>query len=106
MNNKLFKKSTKGRDFVVGDLHGCYDEFMSQLNGVDFNYSIDRMFSVGDLIDRGKDSMKCLELTREKWFHAVRGNHEQMLIDGYYKGGDHSVIHRFNGGEWFYQLDA
>ncbi|MBV6272164.1 metallophosphoesterase [Alcaligenaceae bacterium CGII-47] len=70
-----------GRDFIVGDLHGCLDLFQAELKRIAFNPDRDRILSVGDLADRGLDSMGCLRLLREPWFHAVRGNHEQMLIN-------------------------
>lgn len=64
----LFKENTNGRDFVVGDLHGCFKEFVEKLKEINFDYSTDRMFSVGDLIDRGEDSIKCLRLIKTPWF--------------------------------------
>ena len=36
---------------------------------------------MGDLIDRGPDSLQCLKLLDAPWFFAVRGNHEQMMIE-------------------------
>lgn len=71
----------KGRDFVVGDIHGCLDELISLLAYARFNPKRDRLFSVGDLIDRGPKSAQTLELLEKPWFFAVRGNHEQMLLD-------------------------
>ena len=41
---------------------------MQALLNVDFDFEVDRVFSVGDLIDRGPDSLKCLELVLNKWF--------------------------------------
>src|SRR3546814_7017992 len=73
--------NTVGRDFIVGDMHGCLDLFQAQLDRIGFDPTKDRIFSVGDLADRGPDSMGCLRLLREPWFHAVRGNHEDMLLD-------------------------
>ena len=70
-----------GRDFVVGDLHGCIDHFERLLDQIEFDAEKDRMFSVGDLVDRGPDSMACLRLLKEPWFHAVLGNHEDMMLD-------------------------
>ena len=70
-----------GRDFVVGDIHGCMSALRALLRKVSFHTARDRLFSVGDLVDRGPASIQALELLREPWFFAVRGNHEQMLID-------------------------
>ena len=40
-----------------------------------------RVFVVGDLIDKGVDNLKCVELLDKGWFINVRGNHEQFCID-------------------------
>lgn len=94
-----------GRDFVIGDLHGAYTKFERLMARIGFDDHKDRMFSVGDLIDRGKDSMRCLELTSLPWFYAVMGNHEHMAL--------HSEYHQFyadmwmqNGGVWAAKLQV
>jgi len=46
----------KGRDFVCGDIHGCFDQLEEKLSQVNFDKSTDRLFCVGDLIDRGHDA--------------------------------------------------
>ncbi|HHT5654755.1 TPA: metallophosphoesterase [Klebsiella pneumoniae] len=90
--------------WVVGDLHGCYTNLMTQLGRVDFDPEQDLLISVGDLIDRGSENVECLELITMPWFRAVRGNHEQMMIDGLSAHGNvnHWVA---NGGGWFFYLD-
>ncbi len=94
-----FPQNVSGRDFVVGDMHGCFDLFMAFVEGLELDPKVDRVFSVGDLIDRGPDSAKCLALTQQSWFHACRGNHEQMLLD-VVKGGRHHALWVQNGGRW------
>lgn len=73
--------NTRGRDFVVGDIHGWYRPLMAELDALCFDPALDRLFSVGDLINRGPDSAACLQLLEQPWFHAVRGNHEQILFN-------------------------
>jgi serine/threonine protein phosphatase 1 len=73
--------NTNGHDYVIGDLHGCYELLEHLMNEIAFDKTRDRLFSVGDLIDRGPDSMRCLALLAEPWFYAVKGNHEQMMLD-------------------------
>ena len=68
-----------GRDFVVGDLHGCVDALRYLLREVAFDGARDRLFSVGDLIDRGPQSEEALALLDKPWFYAVMGNHEEAL---------------------------
>lgn len=72
--------NVEGRDFVVGDLHGCFDELARLLTFVKFDPNRDRLFSTGDLIDRGPRSEDCLALLKKKWFYPVLGNHEDLLL--------------------------
>ena len=94
----------------MGDLHGCLDLFHKALDRVGFNPDHDRVFSVGDLADRGPDSLGCLRLLNEPWFHAVCGNHEQMLIDYAfpivmpYASTDSADRFFMNGGHWVKSL--
>src|ERR1039457_5275259 len=73
--------NTRGRDIVIGDLHGNRDLLIQLLEKVDLDPTRDRVISTGDLPDRGSDSIGCLELLFEPWFHAVRGNHDQHLLE-------------------------
>jgi len=100
---KHFDASHIRRLFVVGDLHGCYLEFMQQLKKVEFDFKKDLIISVGDLVDRGQDSLKCLELIKEPWFEAIRGNHEQMCLEAQL-APEMVDFHCKHGGEWLYQL--
>lgn len=70
----------RGRDFVVGDLHGHTAALRHLLRDVAFDPQEDRLLSVGDLVDRGEHSDQAIALLEMPWFHAVRGNHEDMLI--------------------------
>lgn len=89
--------------YVVGDIHGCYNRLMTQLEELQFNRHEDLLISVGDLIDRGPQSLECLDLIMEKWFVCVRGNHEQMAIDAL--AGKNVNLWFHNGGDWFNRLD-
>lgn len=93
--------NTEGRDFIVGDIHGCVDELMAALEAVSFDRKRDRLLSVGDLIDRGPQSEEAIELLYESWFYAVRGNHEQMMIDAVLGKQELLVLQWMrNGGLW------
>lgn len=80
--------NTTGRDLVVGDLHGHRALFEQVLDRVGFDPQRDRVLSVGDLVDRGPDSLATLALIEEPWFHAVLGNHELMLLERLASGSD------------------
>ena len=100
---KKLKKNTVGTDYFVGDIHGCYEQLMEALAKIKFNAHIDRLISVGDLVDRGPDSVKCLNLLKEPWFHAVSGNHEDMMVRTFRRQWSSDNYMR-NGGKWFFHL--
>lgn len=76
-----FEKNQVGRDLVVGDIHGHFSKLQLALDAVDFDPARgDRLFSVGDLVDRGPESSLVLEWLDKPWFRAVQGNHEDMAI--------------------------
>lgn len=103
---KHFPINEKGRDYAVGDIHGCYTKLQEALNLIEFDKYTDRLFSVGDLVDRGPESEEFWDYLRQPWFHSVRGNHEELVIQSL-KDGDRSnasAIHAMNGGMWLYGL--
>ena len=95
-----YPRNDAGRDFVVGDIHGMFAHLRSLLDEAEFDPATDRLFSVGDLVDRGPDSPAALEWLDHAWFHACRGNHEQLAIDC-----DDPVQYelwvKYNGGAWW-----
>lgn len=96
---KRFPRNTVGRDFIVGDIHGCYHMLDDEMKRIGFNPLTDRMFSVGDLVDRGPQSAEALLMLKEDYFHAVMGNHEMMLMQ--FAAGDIDVgMYVYNGGRW------
>ena len=71
------KTVSEKRTFVFGDLHGMYDltiQLMEQI-GITRN---DRVIFVGDLVDRGLDNDKCVELAMKH--ECVLGNHEEKHL--------------------------
>jgi serine/threonine protein phosphatase 1 len=75
-----YGRNERGLDLVVGDIHGCINRLYEALSSVGFNYDTDRLFSVGDLVDRGPESGDSLELLSKPWFFAVQGNHEDAGV--------------------------
>lgn len=102
--HRYISANREGRDFVVGDLHGELNRLQRRLDQVHFDPERDRLFAVGDLVDRGPDSAGLLDLLEMPWFFSVVGNHEMMLMDSLNRP-DIGHIHRLNGGRWFYELD-
>ena len=100
--------NTQGRDFVVGDIHGYFHTLEWLLDRIGFDKSADRLFSVGDLIDRGPESHRAAEFLAYPWFHAIRGNHEQMLCDSLTPGLRQPAaieLWQNNGGDWFASVE-
>jgi serine/threonine protein phosphatase 1 len=99
-----FASNIHGQDYVVGDVHSDYERLTDLLPVIKFDVAVDRLFSVGDLIDRGPDSLKCLEILNEPWFFSVLGNHEEMLINATKNPTEEMDLWVQNGGEWGLEL--
>lgn len=101
-----------GRDFVIGDVHGAFDEVWSAMQLAGFDRMRDRLFSVGDLVDRGVGSHRAGRFLAQPYVLAVRGNHEADLIDLHMENDDPDetleVLARinFNGMGWVAKLTA
>ena len=73
-------ENARGRDFVVGDVHGCFRTLERALAELDFDPERDRLFGVGDLVNRGPRSVEALEWL-ERHFEAVAlGNHDRAVL--------------------------
>ena len=71
-----------GRDFVVGDIHGEFRVLEWLLEEVEFAPDRDRLFALGDLIDRRPHSTEALAwLESGRIALSVRGNHEALLLE-------------------------
>ena len=102
-----FDVNTKGKDYCVGDCHGCFDRLIAFLHKIGFNEKKDRLFCVGDLVNKGPNSDQLLDWLSQPWFYSVRGNHEQMIIDSHdpYNSTADDVLFA-NGGRWYFTLSG
>ncbi|HDL4225968.1 TPA: bis(5'-nucleosyl)-tetraphosphatase (symmetrical) ApaH [Mannheimia haemolytica] len=68
--------------YIVGDLHGCFNEFQLLLEKVNYNPKQDELFLTGDLVARGEDSLACLRFVKDSANNAktVLGNHDLHLL--------------------------
>jgi serine/threonine protein phosphatase 1 len=69
-----------GRLIAIGDIHGCHQEFAELLERLELTKD-DRLILVGDLINRGPDSCKVIDLARQHRAIALLGNHELRLLN-------------------------
>jgi len=67
------------RYVFIGDIHGCYAELSDLLAKVGVNQG-DEVVSVGDIVRKGPDSVRCLELFLDRGYRVVVGNNEERLL--------------------------
>lgn len=97
---KRVGRNTQGRDFIVGDIHGHFKKLSAKLGEVGFDPDEgDRLFSVGDLVDRGPESESVLQWLARPWFFPVAGNHEDMAVR-WPNGNMDAGLYMRNGGTW------
>lgn len=81
----MIVSNPKGRTILVGDVHGCYNEVVALLKKCDHQHN-DNVIMLGDLIDRGPENAKCVDLARhyeqlQGSPACVMGNHESRHIE-------------------------
>lgn len=68
------------RTIFVGDVHGCLVELNELLEKLSYDPKQDRVILLGDLIDRGPDSVAVVAKAREMKLECLMGNHEHKFI--------------------------
>lgn len=64
--------------YAIGDIQGCYNSLTGLLEKIRFSTDKDQLWFVGDLVNRGPDSLKVLQLIMELGENAITvlGNHD------------------------------
>ena len=80
--SRRLERNTKGRDLVVGDVHGHFGTLRHALAELEVGER-ERVFSLGDLVDRGPDPWQAIDWIEgapgTRFDLVLRGNHEEMM---------------------------
>lgn len=70
----------KERIFVIGDIHGCLNEFNDIVTKLNFDPTKDQIILAGDLTSKGPDSVGVIRRAKELGALCVRGNHDDKVV--------------------------
>ena len=79
--------------YAIGDIQGCHTEFCQLLDLIGFSATEDRLWLVGDIVNRGPDSLAALREVKALGNAAVTvlGNHDFHLLT---VAAGHAKLHR------------
>jgi hypothetical protein len=97
-----------GRLIAIGDIHGCHAEFAELLDRLALARD-DRLILLGDLVNRGPDSTKVIDLARAAGALSLLGNHELRLLNyrrtgakAFLKENDLATFGQLRPEDWTY----
>ncbi|MBX4152357.1 serine/threonine protein phosphatase [Paenibacillus lautus] len=90
------------RTLVISDIHGCYDELNSMLHKINYEPQNDKLFLLGDYVDRGMKSRQVVEqvkvLQEQCGAIVLKGNHDDMMVSALTNNDDSLDAHWLNNG--------
>jgi hypothetical protein len=97
-----------GRLIAIGDIHGCHLEFAELLERVAPTKD-DQLILLGDLVNRGPDSCKVIDLAKQQHAISLLGNHELRLLNyrktknpDYLRETDGDTFNKLRPDDWTY----
>jgi len=81
------------RNIIVSDIHGCIEEFDELIKTLQYDKNNDRIILLGDLIDRGPDSVGVVRRATEMDLECVMGNHEAKFLRWFRNRGSRRDVH-------------
>jgi serine/threonine protein phosphatase 1 len=97
-----------GRLIAIGDVHGCHLELADLISKLELGRD-DRLVLLGDLVNRGPDSCKVLDIARANKAISLLGNHELRLLKyrrtndrKYVKEHDLDTYEKLRPQDWAY----
>jgi len=78
--HRLESTTMTQRRIFIGDVHGHYEALMVLLDAIAPG-ATDRVYFVGDLVDRGPNSAQVIDFVMHSSYQCILGNHEQMFVE-------------------------
>ena len=83
--------------YAIGDIQGCFSEFIALLEKVNFNKDDDQLWLVGDLINRGPHNLETILFLKSlPNVTCVLGNHDLHFLavaTGVHKASKSDTLH-------------
>jgi len=96
--------------YAISDIHGCVNTFKKTLRQIEFSKD-DELYLLGDYIDRGPDSKGVIDYIWDLqnsgyYVQCIRGNHEEMMLEGLTKSSTQSSWKMHGGRETLASFEA
>ena len=82
--------------YCISDLHGEEPRLFMMLDLINFSPERDKLYVLGDTVDRGPSPIECIRLIRKTpGIISLMGNHEEMMLDCYAQDGAKTALLRW-----------